>query len=48
MDTFKIPTEEMWSALPRDERARKVAYVLAHNIIENVAVYEAAHKGNKS
>lgn len=47
MALFKIPNEDAWYALAREERARKVAYIQASQIIDAVQGYEAAHKGNK-
>jgi len=48
MDTFQISTEDAWHALPRDERARKVAYVLSKSLISVITQYEAIHvKGKK-
>lgn len=47
MDTFDISTEAEWNALPRDERARKVAYVMSKSIVNSISQYEAGHDGNK-
>lgn len=42
MAHFGIPTEAAWLALPRDERARKVAFLMAQNFISSVQTYEAS------
>ncbi len=47
MDRFGIATEADWQALPRDERARKVAYVMATTLIHTITSYEASHIKSK-
>lgn len=43
MIRYGIRTEAEWYALPYDERARKIAYIMASNLIQNISNYEAAH-----
>jgi hypothetical protein len=43
MIRYTIKSEAEWYALPLDERERKVAYVMASNLIDNITQYEAAH-----
>ena len=47
MDIFGIPTEDAWHALPRDERARKVGYVMSKSLISVITQYEAIHVKSK-
>lgn len=47
MDMFHISTEAEWYALPRDERERKVAYVLSKSLIHAVVSYENVHIKSK-
>jgi len=47
MDTFNIPSEDAWHALPRDERARKVGYVMAAAMVEAISQYESVHVKSK-
>lgn len=44
MHEYSIPTEAIWLSLTRDERARKVAYIMASNLMSNIQSYEATHK----
>lgn len=43
MIRYGIKSEAEWYALPYDERARKIAYIMASNLIQNISNYEAAH-----
>lgn len=43
MIRYNIRTEAEWYALPLDERERKVAFVVASNLIDSITQYEAAH-----
>ena len=43
MIRYGIKSETEWYALPYDERARKIAYIMATNLIESITHYEAAH-----
>lgn len=43
MIRYGIKSEAEWYALPYDERARKIGYVMTSNLIQNISNYEAAH-----
>lgn len=43
MIRYGIKSEAEWYALPRDERIRKVAYIMCDNLISRISNYEAAH-----
>lgn len=47
MDLFGISTETEWHALPRDERCRKVGYVMSKSLIHIISSYENIHIKSK-
>lgn len=47
MDTFGVSSEADWQSLPRDERARKVAYCISKSLISAIVNYESSHIKSK-